>query len=283
MCQLFATPVANQIQGEVKKRVDGFRQLHNRPPKLSVVLVGNDAASQIYTRRKGELATRLGMDHETILFPANAIPTHVREQVQRLNEDPLVDGILIQRPLPKSFREEEVLYWIDPSKDVDAFHPLHAGELVLGIPTLQPCTPSGIMELLAFYKISVQGKLVCVVGRSPIVGKPMATLLLNSDATVIHCHSKTPNMGKLTREAEVVIIAAGKPGLIGSAEIQPGAVVVDVGIHRNSDGKLCGDVRFDEVAPIASAITPVPGGVGPMTLSILMRNTILAAEQRAQL
>jgi methylenetetrahydrofolate dehydrogenase (NADP+)/methenyltetrahydrofolate cyclohydrolase len=191
-----------------------------------------------------------------------------------------VDGILIQRPLHKCFKESEVLYWITPSKDVDAFHPIHAGELFLGLPTFQPCTPAGIMELLTYYKIPIRGQVACVIGRSSIVGKPMAALLLQADATVIQCHRKTSDLKALTRQAGILIVAAGRPGLIDSTFVRPGSVVVDVGIHRTNDGKIIGDVNFESVAPIASALTPVPGGVGPMTLSILMRNTIQAAEIR---
>ncbi len=280
MIQLFAKPVAEKIQKEVKQRVSRFKLNYGRLPKISVILVGDDTASRIYTQRKGELSSLLGMDHETISFPMDVNPELVRDRVRNLNDDPKIDGILIQRPLPKTFREEEVLYWISPDKDVDAFHPVHAGELLLGLPTFRPCTPAGVMELLSFYKISVSGRLVCVIGRSSIVGKPMAALLLQSDATVIQCHSKTQNLKELTRQASILVVAAGRPGLIDASYVQPGATVIDVGIHRTQDGRLTGDVRFDEVAQIASAMTPVPGGVGPMTLSILMQNTILAAERR---
>jgi methylenetetrahydrofolate dehydrogenase (NADP+)/methenyltetrahydrofolate cyclohydrolase len=280
MLQLFAKPVAHQIKENVTQRVHQFTLAHGRRPKLSVILVGDDSASRIYTQKKGELAQTLGMDHETISFDSNISPEQVRDCVQSLNEDPQVDGILIQRPLPKCFKESEVLYWITPSKDVDAFHPIHAGELFLGLPTFQPCTPAGIMELLTYYKIPIRGQVACVIGRSSIVGKPMAALLLQADATVIQCHRKTSDLKALTRQAGILIVAAGRPGLIDSTFVRPGSVVVDVGIHRTNDGKIIGDVNFESVAPIASALTPVPGGVGPMTLSILMRNTIQAAEIR---
>jgi methylenetetrahydrofolate dehydrogenase (NADP+)/methenyltetrahydrofolate cyclohydrolase len=280
MLLLTAKPVAEKIRVEVKRRVHLFSQQFGRRPKLSVILVGDDNASQIYTQRKGELALQLGMDHETITFPKSVTPAEVRNRVQKLNQDSGVDGILIQRPLPKKFLEGDVLFWISPEKDVDAFHPQHAGELHLGLPTFEPCTPAGIMELLSHYQISIQGKLACVIGRSPIVGQPMAALLLKADATVIQCHSKTQDLRALARQADILIVAAGKAGLVDATYIKPGATVIDVGIHRTSDGKLTGDVQFEAVAKVASAISPVPGGVGPMTLSILMRNTIQAAEIR---
>ncbi len=281
--KLLAKPVADQIQKDVQGRVSQFTRAHGRPPKLSVILVGSDSASRIYTQRKGELAQALGMSHETLSFASDVSPKTVRDCVLTLNDDPNIDGILIQRPLPKSFDENEVLFWIEPNKDVDAFHPLHAGRLFLGLPTFQPCTPAGIMELLKFYKIATSGQVACVIGRSSIVGKPMASLLLQSDATVIHCHSKTPNLKDLTRQAGLLIVAAGKPNLIDDTHVQPGAVVIDVGIHRATDGRLIGDVDFGRVSTVASAITPVPGGVGPMTLAILMRNTVHAAELREAL
>jgi methylenetetrahydrofolate dehydrogenase (NADP+)/methenyltetrahydrofolate cyclohydrolase len=234
----------------------------------------------IYTRRKGEKAVELGMDHETISFPVSASPESVYAIVQKLNLNSNVDGILIQRPLPKNFSEEEVLYWVAPEKDVDAFHPVNAGKLFLGLPSFLPCTPSGVMALLEYYKISPAGKLACVIGRSSIVGKPMATLLTKADATVIHCHSKTHALASLTRQADLLIVATGKMGLIDRTFVREGATVIDVGIHRTADGKIRGDVLLDDVASKVSAITPVPGGVGVMTIAILMQNTIAAAELR---
>jgi methylenetetrahydrofolate dehydrogenase (NADP+)/methenyltetrahydrofolate cyclohydrolase len=254
-----------------------------RPPKLSVVLVGQDPASVIYTTKKGEAAAQAGMAHETITFPASATPAEVKSAVDRLNRDDSVDGILIQRPLPKSFREEEVLYWVSPEKDVDAFHPENLGRMVLGLPCFRPCTPAGVMEILKFNQIDPAGKLACVVGRSSIVGKPMAALLLQANATVIQAHSRTPDLASLTRQADLLVVAAGKAALIGAEHVKPGSVVIDVGIHRTSEGKVVGDVRFDEVAAKVSAITPVPGGVGPTTIALLLQNTVLAAERRTGL
>ncbi len=280
MIKLLAKPVAESLQNQVRNRIRVFKDKFGRTPKLAVVLVGNDPASVIYTRKKGETAIALGLDHETLTLAAAATPGEVRTLIHKLNMDATVDGILIQRPLPVGFREEDVLYWVSPEKDVDAFHPTNAGRLFLGLPAFRPCTPSGVMELLKFYQIDPSGKLACVIGRSSIVGKPMAALLLQANATVIQCHSRTPNIRDLTKQADILIVAAGKMGLVDETYIKEGAVVIDVGVHRNAEGKTVGDVIFDRAATKASAITPVPGGVGPMTISILMQNTILAAELR---
>lgn len=280
--RLSGKPVAEAIQQDVLKRTQAFTAQHGRTPNLCVVIVGEDPASLIYTRRKGEAASALGMSHKTVALSKDATPSQVKAIIDQLNADPGVDGILIQRPLPAGFSEEEVLYWVTPEKDVDAFHPINGGRLYLGLPALQPCTPSGIMRLLAHYNIDVAGKTACVVGRSNIVGKPMAVLLTRANATVIQCHSKTRNLQAMTQQAEILVVAAGKPGLIDEACVREGAVVIDVGIHRTAEGKLVGDVNFDSASKKASAISPVPGGVGLMTIAVLMQNTIDAAERRAQ-
>ncbi len=280
MLTLSAKPVVEELHNDVRARIQAFKQSHHRTPRLAVVLVGNNPASVIYTRKKGETAIALGMEHESVALPETASPDEVKSVVDRLNQDPTVDGILIQRPLPRGFREEEVLYWVTPEKDVDAFHPINTGRLSLGLPCFQPCTPTGVMEILRHYKITPAKKLACVIGRSSIVGKPMAALLLQADATVIHCHSKTPHLAEVARQAEILVVAAGKPGLVGASFVREGAVVIDVGIHRANEGKIVGDVQFDSVAPRVSAITPVPGGVGPTTIAVLLRNTVWAAEQR---
>jgi methylenetetrahydrofolate dehydrogenase (NADP+)/methenyltetrahydrofolate cyclohydrolase len=280
MIKLLAKPVTDLLQSDIIKRTAQFAKTYGRNPKLVVVLVGDDPASLIYTRRKGEVAVSLGMAHETYHLPESSTPEEVKDLIHRLNRDPKVDGILVQRPLPKGFVEEEVLYWVHPDKDVDAFHPENAGRLFLGLPAFQPCTPAGIMELLRFYGIQIEGKIACIVGRSSIVGKPMAALLLQANATVLHCHSKTPDLERFTKQADLLVVAAGKRGLIQSQHIKPGAVVIDVGMHRTPEGKLSGDVAYDNVISQVSAITPVPGGVGPMTITILMQNTIRAAELR---
>ena len=280
MLSLLAKPAAEKIHNEVRHRTQLYKSKYLQLPLLAVVLVGNDPASTIYTQKKGELAVTLGMEHTTLHFPETVSPEEVRAQVDLLNQDPRVSGILIQRPLPKNFKEKEVLYWITPEKDVDAFHPVNAGRLFLGLPAFQPCTPAGIMALLDHYKINPAGKIAAVVGRSSIVGKPMASLLIKADATVIHCHSKTPLLKNLTQQADLLIVAAGKRGLIDASHVREGAVVIDVGMHRTPEGRLVGDVLYDEVAPKVLGITPVPGGVGPMTIAILMQNTISAAEQQ---
>jgi len=280
MKQLLAKPVAEKIQSDVKARAEKFYARHNRKPHLAVVLVGSNPASVIYTRKKGETAITLGIDHQTITFPDTATPSEVRAAVEKLNADPFVDGILIQRPLPKSFREEEVLYWVSPEKDVDAFHPENTGRLQLGLPCFAPCTPAGVIEILKYYNIPLAGRTACVIGRSSIVGKPMAALLLQENMTVLHCHTKTPDARVFSKQADVLVVAAGKMELIDLTYIKEGAVVIDVGIHRNHLGKVVGDVLYDQVAPHTSAITPVPGGVGPMTIAVLLKNTILAAETR---
>ncbi|MEO5971328.1 MAG: bifunctional 5,10-methylenetetrahydrofolate dehydrogenase/5,10-methenyltetrahydrofolate cyclohydrolase [Bdellovibrionia bacterium] len=280
MQKLLAKPVAESIQINIRTRTEVFIQKYKRVPTLVVVLVGNDPASVIYTTKKNETARNLGFESKTITLPASATPQDVKVIIDGLNQDPGVDGILIQRPLPKGFRESEVLYWVAPEKDVDAFHPINAGRLFLDLPSFQPCTPAGVMALLDYYKINPAGKIACVIGRSSIVGKPMAALLLKADATVLHCHSKTPDLRSMTLQAEILIVAAGKMGLIDRTYIRPGAVVIDVGMHRNEQGKLAGDVLYEDVLPVVSAITPVPGGVGPMTITILLQNTIVAAEAR---
>lgn len=280
MLPLIAKPVVEKLHEEVRDRVRVFTARTGRAPRLSVVLVGEDPASVIYTRRKGEAAVKLGMEHETLRFPATASPDEVRSAVHRLNNDSQVDGILIQRPLPRGFQEEEVLYWVAPEKDVDAFHPANAGRLVLGLPSFQPCTPSGIMEILRHYGIDPSGKTACVIGRSSIVGKPMAALLLQANATILHCHSRTPRLPELSQQADIVVAAVGKPRIIGPDHIREGAIVIDVGVNRLESGKVVGDVDFEAVSAKAAAITPVPGGVGPMTIAVLLKNTVWAAENR---
>lgn len=280
--QLLAKPVVEELQADTRARAEAFRAKHGRAPRLAVVLVGEDPGSVIYTTRKGEAATRAGLEHETITFPASATPQEVRAAVERLNRDPGVDGILVQRPLPRGFREEELVYWIHPAKDVDAFHPENTGRLALGLSCLQPCTPSGVMALLRHYGIDPARKLACVIGRSSIVGKPMASLLLQADATVLHCHSKTPSLAAVSRQADILVAAVGRPRFVTSAHVKPGAIVIDVGINRDAAGRVVGDVDAASVEPIASAITPVPGGVGPMTIAMLLQNTIWAAERRQE-
>ncbi len=275
---LSARPIIEAREKRLKARVSAFSDKFGRPPHLCVVLVGEHAPSVIYTTMKGERAKALGLAHSTFKFPSSALSTEVKSTIDSLNKDQNVDGILIQRPLPNQFLEEETVYWINPEKDVDAFHPELLGRLILGYPRLISCTPLGVIHLLDHYKISLSGKLACVVGRSSIVGKPMAILLQQRDATVIQTHSKTRSLPELTRQAEILIVAAGQRHLIRAEHVLPGAVVVDIGIHRGTDGKISGDVDFNSVSQVAGALTPVPGGVGPMTIMTLLENTVLAAE-----
>jgi len=281
---LAAKPVVEETRKELAGRVATFKKRHGRAPGLAVVLVGDNPASVIYTSRKSALAKELGLLAETLMFDGAASAQEVQRAIHTLNGRGDIDGILLQRPLPADFVEAEAIQWISPEKDVDAFHPMHVGALALGLPCFVPCTPLGILRLLKHYQISLRGKLACVVGRSSLVGKPMAALLLREDATVIHCHSKTRDLPTLTRQADILIVAAGSQGLIHPEHIKEGAVVVDVGIHRTVEGKITGDVDQVEVLAKArvSAITPVPGGVGPMTILTLMSNTIEAAERRSE-
>ena len=277
---LAAKPVADAIRSKVAERVAKFKAKHHRSPKLVVVLVGENPASVVYTNSKGKAAVTAGMEHETVKFPETATSQEVYAAVKKLNDDPTVDGILIQRPLPKSFKEEEVLYWVATDKDVDAFHPENVGKLSLGLPCFEPCTPSGVMEILKHYKIPLAGKIGCVIGRSSIVGKPMSMMLLHENVTVLQTHSKTPDLRAMCKQADIVVAAIGRGEMIDSSYLKPGAVVIDVGMNRRTDGKLVGDVNYDDASKVASAITPVPGGVGPMTITILLQNTVWAAEMR---
>jgi methylenetetrahydrofolate dehydrogenase (NADP+)/methenyltetrahydrofolate cyclohydrolase len=271
-------------------------------PKLDVVLVGDDPASQVYVRSKAKTSGELGMESETHVLPSATSQREIEALIDELNRNDEVDGILVQLPLPPPISSAAILDRIDPAKDVDGFHPVNVGRLQQGRPQLVPCTPAGIMELLVRENIDVKGRRAVVVGRSDIVGKPMAMLLLHAHATVTLCHSRTVDLAKVTREAEILIAAVGQRALIGADHVSEGAVVVDVGMHRVTDRKvveelypgnekkmaafekrgavLCGDVDTTRVAPIAGRITPVPGGVGPLTIAMLMANTARAAEQR---
>ncbi len=283
MKRLISKPYIEKFQIQLIKDVAAFKYKTQRPPKLCVLLVGEDPASIIYTNKKATTAKKLGFESENIHFHADTDPTEVKKVVAQLNQDPKVDGILIQRPLPKQFNEQEILEWVDPDKDVDGFHPINAGRLSLGLKGLISCTPLGVIELLKFYDYEFSGKIACVVGRSHIVGKPMAQLLLKENATLIQCHSHTKHLETWTRQADLLIVAAGKAKLIQPKHVKEGAVVVDVGIHRTENGKLCGDVDFESVSQIASAVTPVPGSVGPMTIQMLLANTLLAARRKESL
>lgn len=252
----------------------------DRPPGLAAVLVGSDPASQVYVRRKGVVAGRVGFVHKQINLSADIDQAGLLQVVADLNADPEIDGILVQLPLPKQLNATEVLDAIDASKDVDGFHPINAGLLAQGRPVFVPCTPLGVMRILEDASIPTSGKHAVIVGRSDIVGKPMAQLLLQANCTVTICHSRTQDLAAEVARADIVVAAVGRPEMVLGEWIQPGTVVVDVGINRLEDGRLVGDVHFESAAEKASHITPVPGGVGPMTIAMLMENTLRSAAVR---
>lgn len=275
-------PVAEHVYQKVAANLDVLKS-KNVLPKLTVILVGNDPASRVYVNRKEKTSKKLGMDSETIYLPEETSEQELLNLISELNNNPQVHGILVQLPLPEHIDEQKVILHIDPDKDVDCFHPRNVGLLVSGHPYVLPCTPAGIMEILRYYRIDVQGKHAVVIGRSNIVGKPMANLLLQkneqANATVTVVHSRTQNLAEHTRRADVLIAAMGRPKFVTADMVKDGAVVIDVGINRvdadNEKGyALVGDVDFDAVLPKVSAITPVPGGVGPMTIAMLMFNTL---------
>lgn len=262
---------------EIAKEVAAFRAETGVQPGLAVVMVGDNPASAVYVRNKHVACEGVGMFTETMHLPEETTEDALLELIDELNGDAHFHGILVQLPLPKHINETRVLDAISPDKDVDAFHPYNVGALVTGRERFLPCTPAGIMELLRYYDISVAGKNCVVIGRSNIVGKPMAMLLLAKDGTVTVCHSKTKDIKDITKKADILVAAVGRPRFVTADMVKEGAVVIDVGINRLEDGKLCGDVDFDAVSPLASAITPVPGGVGPMTITMLLCNTLTAA------
>jgi methylenetetrahydrofolate dehydrogenase (NADP+)/methenyltetrahydrofolate cyclohydrolase len=264
--------IAADLRAALKARVDALPQ-DARRPGLAVVQVGADPASTVYVRNKRQACEAIGYASFGHELPAETSEADLLDLVRALNEDGAVDGILVQLPLPKHIDPEKVIATIDPEKDVDGFHPFNLGRLVLGQPTFASCTPAGVMVLLQRAGVDPAGKHAVVVGRSAIVGKPMAALLLNAHATVTVCHSRTPDLASITRQADILIAAVGRAGLITGEMIKPGAVVIDVGMNRNEAGKLVGDVDFASAEAVAGQITPVPGGVGPMTIAMLMANT----------
>jgi methylenetetrahydrofolate dehydrogenase (NADP+) / methenyltetrahydrofolate cyclohydrolase len=272
--------VAQKVRDEVKRDVERFVTEHGRPPGLDVVLVGDDPASQVYTRNKEKASVEVGMRGRLHRLGADTSEAALLALVAELNADEAVDGILVQLPLPKAIREERVLDAVDPRKDVDGFHPINAGLLASGRPLLVPCTPRGCMRLLAEAGTPLAGARAVVVGRSNIVGKPMAQLLLAQHATVTIAHSRTRDLGALCREADVLVAAVGKAKMIQGDWVKEGATVIDVGINRTAEGKLCGDVDTESARARAAKITPVPGGVGPMTIACLLENTLTAARAR---
>ena len=249
-------------------------------PGLAVILVGDDPASRVYVNNKKKACAQLGMLSEEYALAADTSMEDLLKLIDSLNSRDDIHGILCQLPLPKHLDEKAVINAISPEKDVDAFHPVNVGGIMIGDYKFLPCTPAGVMEMLRRSNIDVAGKHCVVIGRSNIVGKPMAMLLLHANATVTVCHSRTQNLKEICRTADVLVASVGKAGFVTADMVKEGAVVIDVGINRTADGKLCGDVDFAEVEPIASAITPVPGGVGPMTITMLMQNTLAAAKYK---
>ena len=254
--------ISAQIREEIKEEAAAFTAESGYAPGLAVVIVGEDPASQVYA-----------LPEETSQEELNAL-------VDRLNGDERIHGILVQLPLPRHLDETEVLLRIDPGKDVDAFHPYNVGKIMIGDYSFLPCTPAGVMAILERSGIDPAGKQCVVIGRSNIVGKPMAMLLLHANGTVTVCHSRTKNLAEVTRGADILVVAIGKADFVGADMVKPGAVVIDVGMNRRADGKLTGDVDYEAVEPVASAITPVPGGVGPMTITMLLKNTLTAAKSK---
>lgn len=269
--------VAQDLRSEIAAEVRRRTAAGGVTPGLAVILVGDDPASQVYVRGKQNACREVGFLSREHRLPAETGEAHLLGLIRELNADPAIHGILVQLPLPAQIRTETVIEAIDSAKDVDGFHPVNIGRLFAGQPGPRPCTPAGIVELLDRYAIGIEGKEAVIVGRSNIVGKPLALMLLARHATVTMCHTRTRDLAGVTRRAQILVAAAGRPEMIGADMVAEGAAVIDVGVNRMPDGKLKGDVAFAEVAPRASHITPVPGGVGPMTIAMLMRNTLEAA------
>lgn len=269
-----------EVKDSVREAVPCLEKKYGRKPCLCVIIVGENPASQVYVRNKVKAAAYTGMDSKLIELPATTSEKELLGQIEALNSDPSVDGILVQLPLPEHIDEEKIIDAIDPEKDVDGFHPSNVAGLWLGKKCTVPCTPAGIMRLIDSTGVELKGKTAVVVGRSNIVGKPVAKLLLDRHATVTIAHSRTSDLGAVTRQADILVVAVGKAGLINGDMIKPGAIVIDVGMNRDAVGKLCGDVDFESCKEIAGWITPVPGGVGPMTIAMLMQNTVSCFEAR---
>ncbi len=269
--------VSASVRARVKQETEELKK-QGVTPGLAVIIVGDDPASQVYVRNKEKACAEVGFYSEKYALPSSTTQQELNNLVQELNSRKVINGILCQLPLPGHLNDKEVIELIDPVKDVDAFHPVNVGRIMIGDYDLLPCTPAGIMELIRTTGIETKGKKAAVIGRSNIVGKPMAMLLLHADCTVEITHSKTQNLKEVTKTADILVAAIGKAKFVTADMVKDGAVVIDVGMNRDENGKLCGDVDFDSVAPKCSFITPVPGGVGPMTISMLMQNTLTAAK-----
>jgi len=273
--------IAAEIRKEIAEETAVFKGENGYAPGLAVVIVGEDPASKVYVRNKHRACEEVGFYSEGYELPADTDEATLLALIERLNRDDRIHGILVQLPLPKHLDEEKILLAIDPAKDVDAFHPYNVGRIMIGNYDFLPCTPAGVMQLLKRSGVEIEGKECVVVGRSNIVGKPQALLLLEANGTVTVCHSRTKDLRDVCRRADILVAAIGKPEFFDASYVKEGAVVIDVGMNRRpSDGKLCGDVDFASVEPVASAITPVPGGVGPMTITMLLKNTFTAAEKQ---
>lgn len=272
--------VSAAVRARIRDDVTAFVEQTGKRPGLAVVIVGEDPASQVYVRNKKRGCDEVGMYSEEYALPTETSEEELLSLIHRLNNDPKINGILVQLPLPKHLNEERVLLAIDPRKDVDAFHPENVGKIMIGNFSFLPCTPAGVMELMKYYGIDICGKHCVIIGRSNIVGKPQAMLMLKENATVTICHSRTKDLASVTKQADILVAAVGKARFVTADMVKEGAVVIDVGINRTEDGKLCGDVDFAAVETIASYITPVPGGVGPMTITMLLQNTLTAAKEQ---
>ena len=272
--------VSKTLRENIASEIDSFKKVSGVTPGLAVILVGNDPASSVYVRNKHKACLEVGINSYQIELPETTSEDELLAKIDELNSDNNVNGILVQLPLPKHISEDKVIDRISPEKDVDAFHPENVGKIMIGKYTFLPCTPAGIVELLNFYNIDVTGKRCAVIGRSNIVGKPMSLLLLEKNGTVTVCHSRTKDLKSITLESDIVVVAIGKPEFLTQDMVKEGAVVIDVGINRLPDGRLVGDVEFSGVSERASYITPVPGGVGPMTITMLLKNTLAAARMQ---
>ena len=268
--------VSSDVKNKVAQQVLKLKEMYNKVPGLAVVIVGNDPASRVYVNNKKRACDMVGFYSEEYALPEETTQEELMSLIEKLNNKENINGVLVQLPLPKHLNESAVIEAIKPQKDVDAFHASNVGKIMIGEYSFLPCTPAGVMELIKSENIEVEGKNCVVIGRSNIVGKPMAMLLLHNNGTVTICHSKTKNLKEICKSADILVAAVGKPKFVKSDMVKEGAVVIDVGMNRDENGKLCGDVDFKEVVPISSFITPVPGGVGPMTVAMLMKNTLTA-------
>ena len=270
--------ISAKVREDLKLEVDNLKK-EGIKPKLAVIMVGNDPASKVYVRNKNKACEEIGIEYEEFLLGEETTMEELLNVIDNLNKNQNIDGILLQSPIPKHLDINKAFRAILPEKDVDGFHPINAGKLSIGEKCFVPCTPHGVVKIIEEYNIETEGKNVVIVGRSNIVGKPLIQCMLKKNATVTVCHSKTRNLEEFTRKADILIVAIGKPKFITENMVKEGVVVIDIGINRNEEGKLVGDVDFDNVSKKASYITPVPGGVGPMTVAMLMENVVEAAKQ----